>query len=480
MGLISRLREQAADSKLGMKAAKAREVWKNSAAEDSGRVKLERSRHELEFLPAALEIIETPPSPTARLTTWILLGIFCFALLWAIVGRTDVVVVTQGIIQPLGRTLVIQPLEIARIQKIHVKDGQEVRKGDVLVELDPTESDAEKEKVQDQLIQSMLDVARLRSLIENPTDPESTFTPPTVASAGLIETQRSLMRAQYIEQKAKLSSIDATVRNNEAQRQTIQTEVDKLMRTLPLIRQRAEAQMGLAERGLAPRNQALQLEEQLVTAQQDLQASRSRLNEIDATINSATEQRAQVISEFKRARLGELAEAQQRVVALRQEMIKADDRVNRRTITAPEDGYVQNLKINTTGGVVQEAEEIMRIVPKGTELEVEAQLQNKDRGLVNEGMPVQVKIDAFSFNKYGLLNGTVRSVSNDSIQIEKVGPVFMMRVALESDTLDKGAEPVTIKPGMSVIAEVKVDRRRVINFVLSPIIKGLDEAAREK
>ena len=167
-------------------------------------------------------------------------------------------------------------------------------------------------------------------------------------------------------------------------------------------------------------------------------------------------------------------------MALRQEMIKADDRVNRRTITAPEDGYIQNLKINTTGGVVQPAEEIMRIVPKGTELEVEAKLLNKDRGLVNEGMPVQVKVDAFSFNKFGLLNGTVRSVSNDAIQDEKMGPVFMMRVALESDTLDKGAEPVTIKPGMSVIAEVKVDRRRVINFVLSPIIKGLDEAAREK
>jgi hemolysin D len=296
----------------------------------------------------------------------------------------------------------------------------------------------------------------------------------------LIATQKQLLRATVQEHRSRLSSFDASIRTNEAQQQTIRAEIRKLEQTIPLIKERADGLSSLAARGLSPRTQALQVQQELVNAQQDLNANRSRLNEIAATIANASQQREQALGEYLKTRFNERSEAQQRYNNLRQELIKAKDRSGKRTITAPEDGTVQNLKINTVGGVVQPAEEIMRIVPSDGALEALVRVLNKDRGGIEAGMPVQVKVDAYSFTKYGILNGEVREISGDAVLDEKLGPLFQVWVTLNADSPLLEDKSIRITPGMTVVAEVKTDKRRIISYILSPIERGLKEAARER
>ncbi|MFN7901910.1 MAG: HlyD family type I secretion periplasmic adaptor subunit [Holosporales bacterium] len=478
--MLTLFKEKAADSVFLMRLVKAKEVWKHSVQEEAEKPHLKRSRHELEFLPAALEVMETPPSPTARLTAWLILALFTVALVWSILGFTDVVVTGQGQIIAFGNTRIIQSLEVAKISKINVREGQSIKVGDILVELDPTETQAETQKVGEALMQAALDVTRLRALADNPNNPEAAFVPPTNAPPALVINQKQLLKATIQEHRSRLSSFDASIRTNEAQQQTIQAEIKKLEQTIPLIRERADGLSSLASRGLAPRTQALQVQQELVNAKQDLSANRSRLNEVAATITNARQQREQAVSEYLKTRLNELSEAQQRFNNLRQELIKAKDRSGKRTITAPEDGTVQNLKINTVGGVVQPAEEIMRIVPSGGGLEALVRVLNKDRGGIEAGMPVQVKVDAYSFTKYGVINGQVREISSDAVLDEKLGPLFQVWVTLEPDSPLFNDKSLRITPGMTVVAEVKTDKRRIINYILSPIERGLKEAARER
>lgn len=480
MGMLTVFKEKAADSVFLMRLVKAKEVWKHSVQEEADKLHLKRSRHELEFLPAALEVMETPPSPTARLTAWLILALFTVALVWSILGFTDVVVTGQGQIIAFGNTRIIQSLEVAKISKIHVREGQSIKAGDILVELDPTETQAETKKVGEALMQAALDVTRLRALADNPDNSEAAFVPPINAPVALIATQKQLLRATVQEHRSRLSSFDASIRTNEAQQQTIRAEIRKLEQTIPLIKERADGLSSLAARGLSPRTQALQVQQELVNAQQDLNANRSRLNEIAATIANATQQREQALGEYLKTRFNELSEAQQRYNNLRQELIKAKDRSGKRTITAPEDGTVQNLKINTVGGVVQPAEEIMRIVPSDGALEALVRVLNKDRGGIEAGMPVQVKVDAYSFTKYGILNGEVREISGDAVLDEKLGPLFQVWVTLNADSPLLEDKSIRITPGMTVVAEVKTDKRRIISYILSPIERGLKEAARER
>ncbi len=220
---------------------------------------------------------------------------------------------------------------------------------------------------------------------------------------------------------------------------------------------------------------------------------RNRLAEAEAALAGIAEQRAQAAAEYRRTALSDLATAEQKIASLTQELVKATKKTELQRLTAPVDGTVQQLAVHTIGGVVTPAQTLMVIVPRDSRLEIEATIENKDIGFVAEGNPVEIKIETFNFTKYGLLHGTVTQLSRDAVVPERPSqqndprqppppqePVYTARVSLDRDSMTIDGRDIALGPGMAVTAEIKTGRRRVIEYVLSPVLKYAHESIRER
>lgn len=438
-----------------------------------------RRRDEIEFLPAAAEVLETPASPTARLTFWLLAGLVAAGVACAFVGRLDVVATADGRTIPTGKTKVIQPLETSTVKAIRVADGQAVKAGDVLIELDPRGTAADVRRLESELMTARTEAARLAAA-QSADRPLDRFHPPAGASADLIATQRALLHAQVGEQQAKLAAVDAEIARRQAERRTVESGMKRLERALPLLRERAQAREDLAREGFGSRLLALEVTQQLVEMEQELQTMRHRREEAGASLHGLERQRAQTASEYLRQTYTALAEVERRIAATQEELAKAEQRQELRNLTAPIDGVVQQLAVNTVGGVVTPAQALMVVVPADADIEVEATLRNRDVGFVVPGQPVDVKLEAFQFTKYGSVPGRVVTVSRDAVPDERRGLVYPVRIALDRGTIDVDGRHQPLSAGMALTAEIKTGDRRIIDYLLSPMMRYRDEALRER
>lgn len=435
-------------------------------------------KQELEFLPAVLEIQESPPSPLGRIMLWVFVAFFSIAITWAIIGKIDIVAVAQGKIIPGDRIKVIQPLEIGTVLAIHVQEGQTVKQGDPLIELDATSSGADQQRLSNELMTAQLDATRLRAL--SATAPESAFTVPAHADRTQAALQKQMLRNQLEEQAARLSALDSAITQRQAEYVTTQDTVAKLEATLPLITQRTQSLKNLADKKLVAENSYLELEQQRLEQHHDLATQRNRLKEITAAIASAEQQRLALHAEFRRATLTELAKTEERITALQQELIKAQQRTTLQRLTAPVSGVVQQLAIHTVGGVVTPAQQLMVIVPNEHTLEVEALVQNKDIGFVHAGQAAEIKIETFPFTKYGIIDAEIRHISNDAIADEKLGLIYAARVLMKKSVINVDGKQVNLTPGMAVTVEIKTGKRRLIEYFLSPLLQYGQESVRER
>jgi hemolysin D len=457
--------------------------------------------HELAFLPAALEIVETPPSPLGRAIAFCIIAVFGTALAWACIGTVDIVAIAPGRIIPSGRTKTIQPFETGVVRKIQVSDGKNVKAGDVLIELDTTAVDAELGHLQGDLMASRLEIARLQAAIANKDDPLTAFTPPEGAPADLVQMHRSFLMSQASEQKAKLATIDSQLAQKVAERSTIQASVDKLNSTIAPLQQRVEIREQLFQRELGSKLTYLTELQDLVGQRQDILVQQSRSSETNAAVAALVEMRTRTGAEYERGLFDELAKAQQKAAGLRQDIIKVDQRKNLQRLTAPVDGMVQQLAIHTIGGVVTPAQTLMLIVPTENRMEIEAMISNRDIGFVSAGQEAAVKIDTFNFTRYGLLRGTILNVSQDAITRDK--PVdrssekalgaestsseprgqellYSARISLDRTQLQIEDKQVNLSPGMAVTTEIKTGTRRIISYLLSPLARYHHDSLRER
>ncbi|HEX3500716.1 MAG TPA: HlyD family type I secretion periplasmic adaptor subunit [Stellaceae bacterium] len=460
-----------------------------------------RRAHELAFLPAALEITETPASPAARAIGGTIIAFFVLALAWSFWGKVDIVATAQGKIIPTGRTKVIQPLEIGVVHAIRVEEGQSVRAGDVLIELDPTTSKAEREHLASDLVSAQLDIARLRAALNQADDLLAAFDPPAGASPALIALHRQFLLNQTAEQRAKLAALDRQQAQREAERATVAATIGKLEATIPVLRQRVEVRKYLTDREYGSKIIYLEVLQDLLEHEHELVVQKSHYNETEAAVAAIAETRKQTASEYQRTLFGELASAEQKAAGLAQDLVKAEQRSALQVLTAPVDGVVQQLQVATIGGVVTPAEQLMVVVPAESHLEIEAMVQNKDIGFVAAGQKAEIKIDTFNYTKYGLLHGTVLTVSRDSIARDKpvadkekppsasnVGNsqpqgqelVYAARISLDKTQMAVEDRLINLGPGMAVTAEIKTGQRRLIDYILSPILRYRQESLRER
>ncbi len=459
-----------------------------------------RDRQETEFLPAALEIVETPPSPIGRLMGGTIIALFLLTLTWAALGRIDIVATAQGRIVASGGTKVIQPLETSVIKAILVKDGQTVKEGDPLIELDSTISRAERDRLRGDLLAARLDVARLRASLVESDDPAASFDPPKDVDRTLSEMQRQLLISQLIEQRTKLATLDRQRAQKEAEQVTIQATINKLETTIPFVEQRVNIRKSLADKELGSKLLYLEAIQALNETKSELAVQRRRFEEVTAALAALTEGRGQAVAEYRRTRAAELAEAERKAISLREDLIKAEQRHKQQTLTAPVDGVVQQLAVHTIGGVVTPAQALLSVVPLDSHLEVEARIPNRDIGFVTEGMPAQIKIDTFNFTRYGMRHGTVLSISRDAVMRDK--PVerndrsqgslnassepagqdlaYSARISLDKTQMQVDSNPVNLTPGMAVTVESATGSRTVLSYMLSPMVKYVHDSLRER
>lgn len=477
MGHSLALRLQAFGDLLGRYATIFGHAWRERKSLDPH----PRLPHEAQFLPAALELQETPVSPAPRVAMWLLIAFALIAVLWAIFGYVDVVATAPGKIVPNDRTKVIQPIETATVKAIHVTDGQAVKAGDVLVELDATHATADSTRLANDLATARLQAARARAMLAAIASGHA----PVLGDVPDIDANRRnheqrVLDGQYLEYQAKLSRIDADNTRREAELASTREIVAKLEQTAPIAKRRAQDFKDLVEKKFVSEHGYLEKEQARIEQEGDLATQRSRLKELTAALEEGRNQRVALIAETKRIALDSLNEAEQKTTSNAQELIKAESRGKLMTLTAPVDGTVQQLAIHTVGGVVTPAQPLMMVVPKDNPIEVEAYVENKDIGFVNPGQEAVVKIETFPFTKYGTIEAKVTHVSSDAANDEKRGLIFPARVSLARSTIQVENKTVNLSPGMAVTVEVKTAQRRVIEYFLTPLLQYKDESLRER
>jgi hemolysin D len=460
-----------------------------------------RHRDELEFLPAALEIVETPPSPLGRATALIIAVVFGAAVAWACLGQVDIIASAHGKIVPSGRTKLIQPFETSWVRAIHVRDGDVVKEGDVLIELDPTINKAERDHLQGDLFAAQLDIARLKAALAESADPLADFHPPATASPDAVATQRRFLMDQVSEHRAKLAALERQQAQKEAERATIASTIAKLEAVIPIIQQRVDIRETLYNHATGSKWNYLEALQSLTEQQKDLNVQKSRLQEAEAALAAIKETRVQSSAEFGRTLSGELAEAERKARGFVQDLIRADEKTRRQALTAPVDGVVQQLAVHTIGGVVTPAQPLLVLVPQESHLEIEAMVSNRDIGFVHAGQPAEIKVDTFPFTRYGLLHGKVLSLSEDAITRDepegKPGGrtpggdtstsepkgealVYAARVSLDSTQMQVDDKLVNLSSGMAVTVEIRTGTRRIIGYLLSPLLRYKQESLRER
>ena len=458
-------------------------------------------KDELAFLPAALEIVETPPSPVGRTIAFSIAALFCLALVWAFLGQVDIVASATGKIIPTGHTKVIQPFETGVVRAIHVHDGQAVREGEVLIELDPTMTQAETSHLESDLIAAELDVARLRAVLSD-GDVVANFEPPENAPAALVTTQRKFLADQAAEHQAKLAVLDRQRAQKEAERTTIAATVAKLEASLPVMQERVGMRKTLYDHSTGSKASYLELLQPFVEVQQELKVQKSKINEADSALAAIIEERTHTGAEYRRERYSELVEAERKARGLRDDVLKTQRRTQLQELVAPVAGTVQQLSVHTVGGVVTPAQALLVVVPADSHLEIEAMVLNRDIGFVRAGQDAQIKIDTFNFSRYGLLHGKVLSVSPDAITHDKPQDksgndeardtenatsepkghelIYAARVSLDHEQMQVDDRLVNLSPGMAVTVEIKTGTRRIISYLLSPLARYTHDSLRER
>ncbi|MAT64744.1 MAG: hypothetical protein CMN57_03780 [Gammaproteobacteria bacterium] len=438
---------------------------------------MNRPRHEIDFLPAVLEIQERPPSPLGRAIVWTLMIFFILAIAWAIIGRVDIVTTAQGKIVPSGRVKVIQPQELGRIEAIHVREGQEVKAGDLLIELDPTSTRADLTRLEAELVAAEREQARLGALLavlEGRLDLVR-------AEANLTDLEdRARLRSEWNAHQARQSALASARHSRSAEVAAIDQNIAKLESILPLIAKRAAAMKSLVDRSLAAETNWLELEQQRIEQRQDLAALREQRRSRLAVIEELEQRSQSGRAEFETEIMTRREERSTQVARLRQELNKAASRNRRQQLRSPVDGVVQQLAVHTLGGVVTPAQELMRIVPRDDPMEVEAWIANRDVGFVHEGQPAEIKIETFPFTKYGVIDAEILDVSGDAVEDERRGLIYATRVLMKQTTIPVNGRRVSLSPGMAVTVEVRTGTRRLIEYLLSPLLRYADEGLRER
>lgn len=446
-----------------------------------------RYADETAFLPAHLELID---SPVSALPKWIGRLILLFLLIgvaWAWLGKVDIVAVAPGKIMPSGRSKTIQPIENSVVKQLYVHNGQEVKKDQLLIELVAMGAEADHSKSEVALEAAILSEFRQKALLTAmDTGSEPVFTQEEADNSlsrfpdNVLAQERALARSQYMTWAAQKERLTANIKQREAEIKTTEVQVKNLKAMQHYETERRNDYKKLYKVGHASKHEYFVQESKLIELTKELDTQQSKLNELAAVLNQAKQEYHYFIESSRRDTLEELHKANENIRQLSLEVEKSKQRQQFTEIRSPVDGSVQQLQTHTIGGVVTTAQPLMVIVPKEEQLEIEAMISNKDIGFIQVGQEVVIKIEAFPYTRYGYITGKIKHISFDAISDENLGLVFSGTILMDRNYLNIEGRKINLMAGMAVSAEIKTGDRRVIDYLLSPLKTTIDESLRER
>lgn len=427
-----------------------------------------------EFLPSKMELLETPSPFLSHL---ILKTVYCLIIISFLIcffGDVDIVAVSQGKIIPTGNVKIIQPLNTSIVKNIHVKEGQEVKKGDLLISLDSVDFSKDLENYTNQRDEKLVTLARLKATVDNKEFVNNNY------PESLFVREKDIFDSEISEYKSNVESFFQEIAKVTQQILKQDALIKALKDRMPMLKDKYKVYKKLLDEKIASKSQAYRYIEEYLESKQNLIAMKEEKKELINSKNSLISQKESKISEFMKNKYMELNKVQSELAQLNKQIERLSTKSNQQDLTSPIDGKVTQLNVHTIGGVVSSAQELMKVVPFDKELIAEVMISNKDIGFIRANQEVNVKLDAFPFTKYGIIPGEVLDISQDAIIDERLGLLFKSRIKINQQYIQVNGAKIHLIPGMSLSAEVKTGKRRLIEFFMSPIMKHMDESLRER
>ena len=449
---------------------------------------LQGSRPPGDFLPGSLRLLERPPSPLPRRLLYWLLALLALASLWLAFGRLDIVAVTEGKLSPRTSLKIVQPADSGTVVEIAVSEGDIVLPGQVLLRLDPGLHEAETRALQGELSQRTLQMRRIdaeladQALLPLHGDPADAF--------ARAEAQFRANRTSFLDALAQEQSAVARTAQDLRAAMAVQS---KLTRTVPIYQTMAERYAKLQAEGYVSELFALERERDRIEKEQDLAAQNHTVESLRANFEQAQRRLAQVGSTYHQQLHAERAQAAGQRVRLEEELAKQLHRARAVELRAPQSGVVKDLATHTIGTVVSPGTVLLTLVPVGEDLQAEVLVHHIDAGFVRVGQKARIKLAAYPFQKYGLLEGTVvhvssdasdsppnrRDATDDDTPSSALGG-YRARIDLATQSIAFDGHVLPLTSGMQTVAEIRLGERTLLEYLLAPVQKAWHEAARER
>lgn len=467
-------------------------------------------REDQEFLAPALEVLETPPSPVRMALIIAICALAASALIWAYMGRIDIIATAQGKIEPTGKVKVIQPVVTGKVSDIRVANGDHVTAGEAVAVLDGTEAQAQLDDLQTQLMAARAEVLMRRAAIADVDDPSkdkdgwsrSDIVWTNEISPAVRDREEGIFLHDLGQLGSQLQGIDSQIAQKSGDAKSLDATIAAQQSLLDTLFDLERMHKALADNGTGSRADWLSAVQALKTQKVALATDRSQKTDDVASIDVLARQRSMAKRTFVADYMQKLATAEGRVDQLSEQVRQAQAQLDHLTLRSPVDGVVQALSLTTIGQVVTVGEEVMHIVPQADEIDIEAYLPNSDVGFVKVGLPVSVKIAAFPYTQFGTVPGTIVRLGKDAVSASDAqktladassifggatggaditqGLMFPIGVRLDSKTIKVGDASIPLSPGMSVSVDIDTGSRRILEFVLSPLVDVTSGALHER
>ena len=440
----------------------------------------EEREKETEFLPAILEVTETPPSPTGRFVMWTVLLLLVVGIAWAFLGHINEVAVAEGKVIPTGQAKTVQVKNKGIIKEINVIEGQIVQEGDVLIVLDPTTTSADYDNLKKRAAYYKLDIQRLTSeLTGQPFVPERD---PDLEAHDLA-AELALYQSRTNDYQTQRQSRQDVVAQKRARLQATQSTYEKYAEGLKIAQDKEARLEQLIQESAISEFQLLEQQKETIEYAKNAQSALDELNSIRAEIAEAEQNLANVDASYRKDIMTSLVEAKKEYYSLEEAIKKAEEDSRLATIVAPISGRVYNLSVHTVGGIVTDAQPLLQIVPDDVNLQFEVYADNKDIGFIKLGQEAEIKVRTFNFQKFGMVKAEVEEISADAVdspqEVDKHGRFKLLLKPVKNDVNVEGQE-ANLSVGMSVTAEIKIKEKRIVDFFLDPFRKYTHEALRER
>jgi HlyD family secretion protein len=441
-----------------------------------------------DFLPGLIAIERTPPHPKARLAVWLLLGLFACVAAWTAFGTLDIVAVAEGKLVPASYLQILQPAQAGIVTEIRVREGEAVAAGEVLARMDAVASEADRKSALLEYRAKGIALRRIDAQLAGVPLVRREDDPPDLHAQAMAQYTANL--SAHENRLAQERSTLERARHELAAAEQVRAKIEQV---LPHYRSQEAAYDKLGRDGFAGPIMVGDKARERIERERDLQAQFAIISAARATIAEAEQRLRQVDAEYRRELQAERAELATQHEKLGQELAKQEHRSALLELKAPQAGIVKDLATHTPGTVVQPGAVLMTLVPRGERLKAEVWIGNRDVGFVREGQTARIKLAAYPFQKYGMLDGRVGHVSADAQERSGAGSApsaaaegapaglaYRALIELDSQQLVDAGKPLALSAGMQVAAEINLGTRTVLEYLISPVRKAFQEAGRER